>query len=140
MPGVLIISDIHGNLMASRRILEAVKGWDEVLVLGDLVDYGPYPGEVLDTLREVGARILRGNHDHAAAYGVDCRAGAQVHWLSVWTRENITLKQLSKADRAFLSSLPLSLELDLGDATAKAYHASPKGPTLRLHPPLAGGG
>jgi predicted phosphodiesterase len=114
--------------VALKGILEEVRGWDEVVVLGDLVDYGPSPAEVIDILKEVGARIVRGNHDHAAAYGVDCRASERMHWLSVWTRENITLKQLSRADRAFLASLPLSLKLDLGYVVIEAYHASPRDP------------
>jgi predicted phosphodiesterase len=140
LPGILVLSDIHGNHVALTRILEEVRGWDEIVVLGDLVDYGPSPGEVIDTLREIGARIVRGNHDHAAAYGVDCRAGERVHWLSVWTRENITLKRLSRADRDFLASLPLGLKLDLGYVVVEAYHASPRDPLYDYPYPWLGEG
>jgi len=137
---ILVLSDIHGNLDALKAILEAVRGWDEVLVLGDLVDYGPEPGEVIDEVRSIGARVVRGNHDHAAAHGVDCRAGPQLHWVSVWFRENVTLKLLGRGDRAYLASLPLKLELDLGPARILAVHASPRDPLYDyLHPWLPPG-
>ncbi|WP_256205137.1 metallophosphoesterase family protein [Aeropyrum camini] len=41
---VLIVSDVHGNLPALEAVLEAAGRFDEVLVLGDLVDYGPGRG------------------------------------------------------------------------------------------------
>ena len=128
MVRVLILSDVHGNIDALQAVLADAKGWDEVLVLGDLVDYGPSPGEVLDTLRGLGARMLRGNHDHAVAYGVDCRCGEATHWLSTWFRENITVRLISKNDRSFLGGLPERLRLDLGSARLTAVHGSPSSP------------
>jgi len=68
----LIISDLHGNLPALEAVLNS-ESYDGVIVLGDLVDYGPFPGEVIDVLRSIEAKIIRGNHDHAVGYGVDCR-------------------------------------------------------------------
>ena len=47
-----IISDIHGNLPA----LEAVSAWfdkqpvDRIFCTGDIVGYGPWPGECLDAV------------------------------------------------------------------------------------------
>jgi predicted phosphodiesterase len=125
---VLVLSDIHGNLHALRAVLEAARGWDEVLVLGDLVDYGPRPGEVVDELRGLGARVVRGNHDEAVGYGVDCRCGEATHWLSVWFRENVTLRLVDSGVRRYLASLPLSLELDAGPLRAVAVHAAPSNP------------
>ncbi|MEB2836750.1 MAG: metallophosphatase family protein [Desulfurococcales archaeon] len=128
MGGLLVLSDIHGNACALRAVLEDARGWDEVLVLGDIVDYGPSPGEALDIIRGLGARVVRGNHDHAAAYGVDCRCGEATRWLSHWTRENITLRQLSKRDLEYLASLPVRVDLDLGNLKLTAVHGSPADP------------
>lgn len=75
MTRLLVVSDVHGNIYALEAVVEGVRGWDRIIVLGDLVDYGPRPGEVIDYLREHDALIVRGNHDHAVAYGVDCRWG-----------------------------------------------------------------
>ena len=126
MPRILVLSDVHGNLDALNAVLDDARGWDEVLVLGDLVDYGPEPGEVIDALRGLGARIVRGNHDHAVAYGVDCRCGEATHWISVWFREHVTNKLLSREDKAFLAALPEQLLLDLGGlGEALAVHGAP---------------
>jgi len=71
---LLLISDAHGNPYALRAVLEAER-YDEVLFLGDAVDYGPRPAEVIDMLRSAGARMVMGNHDNAVAFGVDCMCG-----------------------------------------------------------------
>jgi len=62
----LILSDLHANLHALEAVLEdaAVIGFDQVLVLGDLVDYGADPAAVMDrTMATHPAAIIRGNHD-----------------------------------------------------------------------------
>ena len=43
---VLVVSDLHGN-WAALRAVEARERADQVLCLGDLVDYGPSPGEIV---------------------------------------------------------------------------------------------
>ena len=45
---LLILSDIHGNLDALHAIRES---YDELWVLGDIVNYGPEPGEALEAVR-----------------------------------------------------------------------------------------
>jgi len=42
---VLIVSDIHGNWPALQAVLRAEPDADEILCLGDLVNYGPQPVE-----------------------------------------------------------------------------------------------
>lgn len=67
---ILIISDVHGNADALNAVTES---YDELWVLGDLVNYGPEPIEVVQRLRERASVIVRGNHDHAVGYDVDPR-------------------------------------------------------------------
>lgn len=123
-----MVSDVHGNIEALKSVVEGVGGWDGLIVLGDLVDYGPRPGEVIDYLREHDAIIVRGNHDHAVAYGVDCRCGEETHWLSVWFRENVTNRLISDRDKEFLASLPLKRELDFNGGRIVLVHAAPSNP------------
>lgn len=125
---LLVLSDLHGNIEALKTVVEEARGWSDVIVLGDLVDYGPWPGEVVDYVRELGVHAIRGNHDHAVGYGVDCRCSEETHWLSVWFRENITLKMLSRNDREWLARLPLSLEVELDGVKITAVHGSPQNP------------
>ncbi|WP_188679584.1 metallophosphoesterase family protein [Thermogymnomonas acidicola] len=120
---VLVVSDVHANPWALKAIVESER-YDKAVFLGDAVDYGPRPGDVLDTLRTFDV-ILSGNHDYAAAHGVDCMCGQDNHDLSVYTRENITMKDLGREERSFLASLPESAEVDLDGVRAQAYHATP---------------
>src|SRR5262245_17716763 len=69
----LILSDIHSNLEALEAVLRAaaVKKYDAVLVLGDLVGYGADPNAVVERIQGLKAKAtVRGNHDKVAA-GLD---------------------------------------------------------------------
>jgi len=62
-----ILSDIHGNLPALEAALEALDalGVDELLCLGDVVGYGPFPAECTDLVTERCSVIVQGNHEEA---------------------------------------------------------------------------
>jgi putative phosphoesterase len=62
---VALISDIHGNELALRRVLEDVRqhGVDQIACLGDVATLGPHPKEVLATVRETCDFFVLGNHD-----------------------------------------------------------------------------
>jgi len=65
-----VITDIHGNLQALNAVIKdaAALGYDEVLLLGDLVGYGGDPGPCID--RALGLNpvaTVRGNHDKVCA-------------------------------------------------------------------------
>ena len=68
-----IISDIHGNLEALSSLPES---FDELWVLGDLVNYGPNPVEVIDYVNANASVVIRGNHDHAVGLTEDPRCSA----------------------------------------------------------------
>lgn len=61
-----IISDVHGNYEALQAIYKRLQifGCDEIVCLGDIVGYGPCPGECIDFIREKGVTAIKGNHDH----------------------------------------------------------------------------
>lgn len=62
-----ILADVHGNLEALESVLIALdrEGVDRVVVLGDLVGYGPDPVACIYRLQEAEAVCLLGNHDEA---------------------------------------------------------------------------
>lgn len=68
---LLILSDIHGNQSALQAVLSKAKGnYDEVLLLGDLIDYGPHSNEVIEMLQELSKTVpircnITGNHEQA---------------------------------------------------------------------------
>jgi len=65
-----IISDIHGNLDALRRVLDDIdqRGIESIVCLGDIIGYGPNPLDCLDLVRERCDWALMGNHDFAVLY------------------------------------------------------------------------
>lgn len=69
---VLIMSDIHGNVVALETVLKHAGEVDAVWCLGDVVGYGPNPNECVATVRELPNLVcLLGNHDAAAIGLVD---------------------------------------------------------------------
>ena len=101
----LVLADIHANLQALEAVLAdaATKGYDEVLVLGDLVGYGADPVAAIDTTLALSpVAIVRGNHDKVCAGlspadGFNDAARASAEW---------TLKTLPDAHRDLLATLP----------------------------------
>ncbi len=134
---ILVLSDIHANIDALKAILQNVKNLDEVIILGDLVDYGPDPDLVVDFVRSHGFRIVMCNHDFAAAFNEDCRCGTATKDLSVYTRKNITLRKLSGNDLKYLASLPKTIELDTPLGKALCIHATPRDPLFKYLYPWA---
>ena len=101
----LVISDLHANLEALDAVLAASANAriDRVLVLGDLVGYGPDPNAVVDRIRAMAnATVIRGNHDKVAA-GLD-RSDRFNH--AARTAVEWTAHALTPGARAYLASLP----------------------------------
>jgi diadenosine tetraphosphatase ApaH/serine/threonine PP2A family protein phosphatase len=98
----LLLSDIHSNLEALDACLAAAPPHDCVVNLGDLVDYGASPNEVIQRARGLGEFFVRGNHDKAAAGLLDLETFNPLAALSgVWTRN-----QLTAANLQWLRDLP----------------------------------
>jgi len=121
---IAIISDLHGNYEALRSLRE---NYDELWVLGDLVNYGPEPGEVVDFVRANSSVIVRGNHDHSLGYDVDPRCGTRYQKMADVTRR-YSASVLKKDQKEFLRQLPLKLELKRQDTSFYLCHAKPSDP------------
>ncbi|MEM0121295.1 MAG: metallophosphoesterase family protein [Thermoprotei archaeon] len=136
---ILVFSDIHANIHALNVLLEKER-FDEVVFLGDAVDYGTRPAETVDALRSLNPHRVMGNHDNAVAFGVDCLCAQENHDLSVYTRQEITLKQLSKADLAYLAQTPQEGHFEFDNLRVFAVHGSPSDPLYGyLYPWLVNG-
>jgi len=124
---ILIVSDIHANFEALSRIPE---GWDHVLCLGDLVDYGPDPVPCVAWVRERATVAIRGNHDQAVASRVDCRCAPVMQEASQRTRE-LMWQLLGPDDLGYLSARPLTADLELDGVRFHMVHATPSDPLYR---------
>lgn len=117
----LVLSDIHANPDALEAIDEP---HDAVICLGDIVDYGPAPSPCIDFFRGRNVHRVRGNHDNAVAFRVDCACGEAFRHLSVETREYMW-QVLSNEELRFLGEAETGLMLESGGRPVLAVHAAP---------------
>src|SRR5436309_12220396 len=101
----LVLTDIHANLEALEMCLAVARrrAYDQTLVLGDLVGYGPDPNAVVERVQALKpVAIVRGNHDKVAcgleqAEGFNSVAKSAARW---------TLDMLTPEYRDWLCDLP----------------------------------
>lgn len=122
---ILLISDVHSNLEALEEVLNHAS-YDEVLFMGDLVDYGPNPFEVFEILQYVRAKRVLGNHDAAAAFKTDCRSSPKYHEASVATRNLLTWKRMPPKALEALGKAGKELQAEYGSLRIRAFHAAPE--------------
>lgn len=122
---IVIVSDVHSNFGALRALPE--ENFDQLWCLGDLVDYGPEPKEVIHWIRENATLCVRGNHDHAVGFDVDPQCSPSFQRLAVSTR-HFTQRVVSHTDVEYLRSLSIRLEAQAGGAAFYLVHAVPTDP------------
>jgi len=123
---ILIISDIHANLAALNAVLENDGDYDKLIFLGDVIDYGPNPKECVKFIKEYADYFVRGNHDNALGYNVDCNCMGTFREYSIATRE-WHKKLLSKDDIKFLKDMPILNKIRIENTSFFLAHASPQG-------------
>ena len=100
-----LIADIHGNLPALEAVLAflADEAVDRILVLGDVVGYGPHPQACVEMLRgRDDVLVIRGNHDNAVVTGeISGGTTSLANWSWQWSRA-----RLDEAARDWLAALP----------------------------------
>ena len=112
-----VISDVHANLPALEAVLDDMPKVDELVFLGDVVGYNPYPSECLDLVREECDVVLQGNHDRDVEdprqYGRNEQA---------YEGLELAKEELDSDDVEYLLELPEKTELAGGDVLAVHSH------------------
>jgi putative phosphoesterase len=128
---VAAFSDIHANEHALDAVLDDIhrRAPDRVLCLGDLVGYGAFPNEVIDTIRGAGIPTLAGNYDDGVGFDREecgcayttpddiARGDRSLRW---------TQAQVTPENKSWLRSLPRELRVTLGRWRALCVHGSPR--------------
>ena len=122
MKRVLLVSDIHSNLIALEAVIKDAGGFEQVWCLGDVVGYGPQPNECIERLREFDIICMAGNHD----LGVTGKLGLwdftqDARELIFYTRHTLT-----PSNTAWLESLHENT-LEVGHGIT-LVHGSPRDP------------
>ena len=128
---IVIVSDIHANWAALQALPE--RNFDQLWCIGDLVDYGPKPHEVVEWVKRNATIAVRGNHDHAAGFNVDPQCSLPYKRLAAETLR-YTFEVCTKADLKFLRDLPLYRETQLNSTRFYLVHSSPTDPLFGYCP------
>ncbi len=109
---IALFADVHSNFEALTACLTHAesRGAERHVFLSDHVGYGADPERVLDTMMALvdrGAIAVLGNHDAAVGGELGRQMNADAQTVIEWTRE-----RLDRAQREFLTRLPLVVEED----------------------------
>jgi predicted phosphodiesterase len=135
MHRLAIFSDIHANLPALTAVLADIesRSIDSIYCLGDLVDFAPWPNEVIELIRLLHIPTLMGNHDERIAFDLPIvplakhpveETAARIEAIA-YTREEI-----APENKRYLAGLPRQIHLtfssSVGDIRILLTHASPR--------------
>jgi putative phosphoesterase len=127
---IAVFSDTHGNCFAFDTLYEDVKkqSVDGMVCLGDAIQSGPQPAEMVRRLRELKIPTVMGNSDAWLLSGVETDA----HLISDERRQKLnlvrewSLSKLTADDCAFIQEFPLTMTIALGNnRNLLCFHGSP---------------
>lgn len=117
---VAVISDIHGNCIALDRVLEDLKEHpvEKIVCLGDAIQGGPQPAEVVRRLQEIDCPVVMGNADAWLLTGKDTgneptseERERVLDAVRAWS-----LTRLTAEDKAFIGGFRPTVEVELESA------------------------
>jgi putative phosphoesterase len=124
-------SDVHANQHALAAVLADIahRGVARVVCLGDLVGYGAFPNQVIETIRLAGIPTVMGNYDDGVGFDraecgcayVDPAERARGDESLRWAQARVTPE-----NKAWLRALPRELRLSTGGRQVLCVHGSPR--------------
>ncbi len=135
MTKLAVLADIHGNLPALEAVLADIAtqgGVDQVIIAGDVVNWGPFSAAVMARVTRDNWAIIRGNNEY---YLLEYNTPRQpAHWhdynLLPWLYH-----QLSGHWQRVIASWPDEITLRFPDAPPiRMFHGQPDNPWRSIHP------
>ena len=127
---IAVISDMHGNSLAFETVLADVKqqSIDQIVCLGDAIQGGPQPSEVVQNLRALNCPVVMGNADawllsgeETGDEGIPPERLRKMGEIRLWS-----LAQLGEEDKAFISRFQPTVTVQLGIGIGLlCFHGSP---------------
>jgi len=127
---IAVISDIHGNCAALDAVLAdlGARPADKIVCLGDAIQGGPQPAQVVSRLRELGCPVVMGNADAWLLSGeetgkeaISAERQRKIKVIREWS-----LAQLSDDDRGFIGQFRPTVTVSAeGDRRLLCFHGSP---------------
>ncbi len=127
---IAVISDIHGNAVALEAALEDIRQADvtQIVCLGDAIQGGPQPAEVVAYLRAAQIPVVMGNADAWLLTGIVTEAEAidpererVMEIVRAWS-----LSRLAPEDQAFIAAFQPTITIALtAQQHLLCFHGSP---------------
>ncbi len=125
-----IVSDIHGNIVSFESVLRELerKNVSELVCLGDVVQGGPAPSQVLQKLRELSCPVVAGNADEEVLSANAPRTYPSEFHQKLHDVDEWSLSKLNSKDIDFVKSFQPVVEIPLGSSgrTMLSVHGSPR--------------
>ena len=123
---VALISDLHGNMVALRAVLEHIGRTpvDQIVCLGDVATLGPAPQRVVETLAELGCPCIVGNHDEFLLNAELIHSYTEIP--VIVESVDACRASLGPAELNVLRTFQPTLELDMDGAVLSLFHGSPR--------------
>jgi predicted phosphodiesterase len=120
---IAVLSDIHSNLEALERTLQALEDANVAAIycLGDIVGYNADPSRCVDLVREHCTGVVLGNHDAAVAH----QEAVEALPPDGQTAARHNRSCLSEAQLSYLADLPQTITTE----NCTFVHATPDAPT-----------
>lgn len=123
---IAILLDIHANLTALKAVIQSMVLTDALLLLGDLIGYGPHSNEVIEIIKNCQIPVLcniHGNHEQSIINEDYSRFSSQRGKLSV----AFTRKSLNNVSWKYITTEMYNngfLEFNIEDYKCLAVHGS----------------
>lgn len=118
MVRIAVFSDVHADVFALKDALKQIErlACDDIICLGDLLDYSLFPEETIALLWSNKIKTIRGNHER-------------------WAQsKNYASYDLSEESIKWLDDLPTSWSRIIEGVRVVAYHGSPKSDMDGIYP------
>jgi predicted phosphodiesterase len=127
---IAVFSDMHGNCVALDAVLADLRhdSVDQLVCLGDAVQGGPQPAEIVARLRDLACPVVMGNADAWLLTGeetgdedIPSERRRRMEDIRAWS-----LAQLTPADQEFIAQFQPTVELLLdAERILLCFHGSP---------------
>lgn len=124
---VVVISDVHANLVALDAVLDDIDDSPPVVCAGDVVGYNPWSAACIQRLRERDVATISGNHDRMLTSGRNFGANPMAQAGIRHARD-----ACSEDELAWLENLPI--ERTEFDGRLKLVHGHPDAPDRYTYP------
>ena len=133
---VALIGDVHGNLPALEAVLAhaAQQQVEAIWNIGDFVGYGAFPDEVVQRLKQENAVSIVGNYDLKVLQVEQQQEALRRKRPDKQLAFRWAYEHLSSESRAYLSSLPQELRLQVEGKRILLTHGSPASNDEHLTP------